>query len=167
MKNPLLGLFRPSPEPTSQPVLAPVYTRSGASSPPQLSARVPLGPLTDARASRSLGRGVLDTLARELCTRSPSPGGAMSALGATFERLGPALKRPSELERSLANHLGGLFAAGPLGSDRYRTAAAVQEAWARPPVVAGRPLGATTLVCPGLGNTAPGPAQIARLLKYC
>lgn len=96
--------------------------------------------------------------------------GEVSVFGASIPRLAPAIKGPRRAENALAGLLGGLFAnRGPLADRRirdYRDPASVQAAVSAPLTASSDALGPLTIYRPGLGNTAPGPAQIARLAMY-
>lgn len=97
-------------------------------------------------------------------------GGDLSVFGAKIPRIAPAIKTPLKAENALAGLLGGLFAnRGPLADNNirdYRDAASVQAAVSAPLTSPEGSLGPLTIYRPGLGNTAPGPAQIARLAMY-
>jgi hypothetical protein len=100
----------------------------------------------------------------------PNPNG-IEIFGSTVERIGAPIELPKKVERGIAWLLGGLFAnRGPLGDgkniDDHRSTEAVRDAIADPPAAGPNALGPLTIYRPGLGNTAPGPAQIARLAQY-
>jgi hypothetical protein len=94
----------------------------------------------------------------------------IKVFGESIPRIAP-IRDPLAIEDGIASLLGGLFAnRGLLGDgDKirdYRDVASMTAAMAQPKVVEGAPLGPLTIFRPGLGNTAPGPAQIARLAQY-
>ncbi len=100
---------------------------------------------------------------------SPS-GKTMKAYGVELAPIAKPIQKPGGLDKVVATVIGDLFAnRGVFGSDKiedYRSDAAVAAAVAKPKVAEGSPLGPLTIYRPGLGNTAPGPAQIARLAQY-
>lgn len=114
-------------------------------------------------------QGTVEIGATEL-GRPKKKSGEISIFGASIPRIAPPIETPNALENKVADLLGGLFAnKGPLADPKikdYRDVASVRAAISAPldgPVNAFGPL---TIYRPGLGNTAPGPAQIARMAMY-
>jgi hypothetical protein len=101
--------------------------------------------------------------------RASIKSGGVRVFGATIDRVAPPFRDVGFIQRGLANVLGDLFANRGLlktpGIETYRSEAAVAAAMEKP-LVPIASLGETVIFRPGLGNTAPGPAQIARLAQY-
>lgn len=149
------------PEPTSSPAVdGPAAARS-----PE-GARTGVRPSTPPPAVPE-GRGPSGLFA----ARGTSDAGrSMFVLGARLQRSGPPILRPRGAETAVGSLVAGIFtnrgAHFEAGIQDHRSPEAARDAVDSTLIAIGSPLGPVTFYRPGLGNTSPSAAFIARLAQY-
>jgi hypothetical protein len=151
---------------------SPIVTETSVQQAPQKeSGAAPIEPHPEAQLFPDGNERRGAEISTEKVGRHALPKRGIALFGTTIPAVARPIELPVLLERGVAKLLGDVFRnRGPFSNEGriedYRNDAAVQKALADPLAAPRGILGPLTIFRPGLGNTAPGPAQIARLAQY-